>query len=124
IKAHTSLGSQPQKRSQAICAQIEAKIRPPNVNTGNPMAMERYDISSNNSGFTFCINGCKNAPKHFLVKSLMTPYNTAPVNVDQMIVLNFLPASFPCIHEGISNHGSIAFSDNNSPSYGPAIAGI
>src|SRR5699024_2009565 len=121
--AHTSFGSQPQKRSQAICAHMEAKINPPNVNTGNPIATALYVTSSTRSGFTFFNNGWIAAPIRFLSIRRINPYNIPPVMKDQISVLNFLADSRPCIHPGASNQGFIASSVINSPSPGPAIAG-
>src|SRR5699024_10837112 len=101
IKAHTSFGSHPQKRSQAICAQMAAKISPPKVNTGKPMATERYVISSNRSGFAFLTKGCIAAPSRFRNRSLNRIYNRVPVRKDQINVLNFLPASSTFIQPGV-----------------------
>src|SRR5699024_12198236 len=46
--------------------------------------------------------------RSLLVINRITPYKIDPVMNDQRTVLNFLPASAPCIHAGVSNHGSIA----------------
>src|SRR5690625_4816673 len=123
IRAHTSVGSQPQNRSQAMCAQIEAKIKPPSVNNGNPIATERLVTSSNKFGLIFFKNGWTNAPILLRVNSRINPYNNPPDINDHINVLSLRGASFPCIHSGALNNGVMRSSDNNSPPLGPAIGG-
>src|SRR5699024_2473254 len=78
ISAQTSFGSQPQNLSQAICAHIAAKIKPPKVNTGNPIATERYITSSTSCGLIFLSQVCTLAPTRFLVSNRINPYKTVP----------------------------------------------
>src|SRR5699024_11590504 len=73
-----TFGSQPQNLSQTICTHIAAKIKPPKVNTGNPIATERYITSSTSCGLIFLSQGCTLAPTRFLVSNRIKPYKTVP----------------------------------------------
>src|SRR5699024_5797112 len=123
MSAHVSLGSQAQKRSQAICAQIAAKINPPRVNIGNPIATERYIISSTKFGLTLFKSGCTFAPILFLNTNRIKPYKIVPERNDHISVFNFLGASLPCIQFGASKRGVILSGVTSLPPLGPAIAG-
>src|SRR5699024_6369568 len=121
--AQTSLASQPQKRSQAICAQMEAKIKAPSVKSGNPMATARYVTSSTRSALIFLSKGCIAAPILFLNNKRRNPYRISPTINDQRSVLNFLAALLPCNQPGASNKASCTPSVINTLSLGAAMAG-
>src|SRR5699024_11218083 len=80
-------------------------------------------ISSTRSGLTFFSNGCIAAPILFLKINRISPYKMKPVPKDQISVLNFFAAFFPCNQPGASNQASCPASVINSPSCGPAIGG-
>src|SRR5699024_7898910 len=115
--------SQPQNLSQAICAQIDAKIKPPSVKSGNPIATARYDISSNKFGLIFFKRGCINAPSRLRIIRRYNPYLTTPTISDQIHVLNVLLSSSPCIHSGAVNNALILSSETSFQPDRPRIGG-
>src|SRR5699024_3545656 len=124
ISAQTSFGSQPQNLSQAICAHIAAKIKPPKVNTGNPIATERYITSSTSCGLIFLSQGCTLAPTRFLVSNRIKPYKTVPSINDHINVFSFLGAASHWNQVGALSKGSILSESTNPAPLGPDIAGI
>src|SRR5699024_10381527 len=107
INAQTSLGSQPQNLSQAICAQIDAKMRPPNANTGNPIATERYTTSSTKSVLIFLKYGFTHAPTRLRIIKRAIIYNKTSTITDQMTVFNLRSEFEPFFLLGVVIIGSI-----------------
>src|SRR5699024_1271644 len=107
INAQTSLGSQPQNLSQAICAQIDAKMRPPNANTGNPIATERYTTSSTKSVLIFLKYGFTHAPTRLRIIKRAIIYNKPPTTTDLRTVFSLRAESAPFIPLGVVIKGSI-----------------
>src|SRR5699024_4615904 len=107
INAQTSLGSQPQNLSQAICAQIDANMSPPSANTGNPIATERYTPSSTKSVLIFREYGLTHAPTRLRIIKRAIIYNKPPTTTDQRTVFNLRAESAPFIQLGVVIKGSI-----------------
>src|SRR5699024_10904745 len=105
--AQTSLGSKHQNISKEIYAKIDAKMRPPNANTGNPIATERYTTSYTKSELIFLKYGFTHAPTRLRIIKRAIIYNKPPTTTDQRTVFNLRAESAPFIQLGVVIKGSI-----------------
>src|SRR5690625_5106073 len=63
-------------------------MRPPNANTGNPIATERYTTSSTKSVLIFLKYGFTHAPTRLRIIKRAIIYNKPPTTADQRTVFN------------------------------------
>src|SRR5699024_7241465 len=82
-------------------------MRPPNANTGNPIATERYTTSSTKSVLIFLKYGFTHAPTRLRIIKRAIIYIKPPTTPHQRTVFNLLAESSPFILLGVVFKGSI-----------------
>src|SRR5690625_2863902 len=82
-------------------------MRPPNANTGNPIATERYTTSSTKSVLIFLKYGFTHAPTRLRIIKRAIIYNKPPTTTDQRTVFNLHAESEPFIQLCVVIKGSI-----------------